>query len=96
MSILENSKRSRYQFEDSEVAPGRGKMHVIDRTGDTEIGWDSTKENEVKIAEGHFEALKKQGYMATRIYKDGKPGDTMTKFDARAEKIIMHPPMVGG
>lgn len=72
------------------------ELVVIDQTGDTKIIWDSTKKDEVDSAKTQFDALKKKGYMAYSVKKNGDKGELLHEFDAEAEKIILAPRMVGG
>lgn len=72
------------------------ELCVLDRTGDTKIIWDSTKKDEVNSAKDQFNSLKKKGYMAYSVKKNGEKGELLHEFDAEAEKIILAPRMVGG
>jgi hypothetical protein len=40
--------------------------------------------------------MKKKGYLAYTVKKNGDPGDVIHEFDPKAGKIIMTPQMVGG
>jgi hypothetical protein len=72
------------------------ELCVLDRTGDTKIIWDSTKKDEVATARKSFDDLKKKGYMAYSVKKNGEKGELLHEFDEEAEKIILAPRMVGG
>jgi hypothetical protein len=72
------------------------EMCVMDRSGDTKTIFDPNNEAEVAAAEATFKALKKKGYMAYRVTGEGGKGEAMHAFDARAGKIILSPPVVGG
>lgn len=72
------------------------ELCVLDRTGDTKIIWDSTKKDEVSNAKRTFDDLKKKGYMAYSVKKNGEKGELLQEFDEEAEKIILAPRMVGG
>lgn len=71
-------------------------MAIMDHTGDTKIMWDMSKKAEVKHAEDTFKKLKKKGYIAYSVKKNGDPGDVLHSFDPKIEKMIMSPPVVGG
>lgn len=71
-------------------------LHVLDHTGDTRIEWDKDNATEVKLAEEHFKALKKKGYLTYRTRRDGSAGEVIQRFDPTAEKIIASPQTVGG
>jgi len=80
-----------------DVAEGKkGEMAVLDRAGDLKTIWDSGKPEEVAIAKKQFEELKKKGYVAYKVKKDGDKGELMKEFDPEAEKVILAPLMQGG
>ncbi len=73
-----------------------GELCAIDHTGDTKLLWDSENEAETQAAEEMFNSLKKKGYLAFAVKKNGDKGEAITKFDPSAEKIILTPPLKGG
>ena len=73
-----------------------GVMCKLDGTGDTKVMWDPQNEDEVEVAEEQFDALIERGFTAYAVKKDGEKGRKITKFDAKAGKIIMVPGMQGG
>jgi hypothetical protein len=73
-----------------------GELRVMDRTGDAKVIWDSTKPDEVAAAKDTYDSLKKKGYMAYAVKKNGDKGELIHEFDQEAEKIILAPRMVGG
>ena len=73
-----------------------GKMCIMDGTGDTKVIWDSKNEVEVEVARATFKKLRKKGYLAYTVNKDGTTGEVITEFDPDAEKIILAPPVAGG
>jgi hypothetical protein len=73
-----------------------GEIAVLDRTGDTKLVWDSAQEDEIDAARKMFDDLKKKGYAAFSVKKNGDKGEVIKKFDPEAEKIIMAPALVGG
>jgi hypothetical protein len=74
----------------------QGQMSVLGKEGDTKVIWDSDQQAEVDAARAQFDALKKKGYAAFNVKKDGEKGSVMKEFDPDAEKIIMALPVVGG
>lgn len=73
-----------------------GTMRIIDRSGDTKIIWDADKKDEVEAAKNTFAELTDKGYIAYEVKKDGEPGEIVKRFDKKAEKLILAPPMQGG
>ena len=73
-----------------------GELAVMDRTGDTKVMWAAENEDEVANAKRTFDDLKKKGYMAYSVKRNGDKGEQVREFDATAEKLIMAPPMQGG
>jgi hypothetical protein len=71
-------------------------MAIMDMTGDTKIMWDMSKKDEVEHAEKTFKKLKKKGYLAYSVKKNGDPGEVLHTFDPKIEKMILSPPVVGG
>lgn len=72
------------------------RMTVLDRTGDTKVEWNPDNKDEVSAAEKQFKDLTKKGYIAFRLYDDGKKGEVLSSFDKFAEKMVLIPPVVGG
>lgn len=73
-----------------------GALHVLDHTGDTKLIWDRKNEDEVEAAKEMFKKLRKKGYLAYTVTKDGSKGEVIKDFDPDAEKIILSPPIAGG
>lgn len=74
-----------------------GVISVLDRTaGDVSVTWDQNSPDEIEQAQATFDSLRKKGHMAYTVDKHGKKGTMITKFDPKAEKIIMAPPLKGG
>lgn len=80
----------------NEAPKSTGEMCILDLTGDTKVIWDSKNEDEVAAAKATFDSLKKKGYLAYSVSKDGSKGEILKEFDASAEKIILSPAMCGG
>jgi hypothetical protein len=72
------------------------EMCVLDRTGDTKIIWDPENADEVETARQTFDKLRKKGYAAYSVKKNGDKGEVIREFDPNAEKLILAPQMVGG
>jgi hypothetical protein len=72
------------------------ELRILNGSGDTKIIWNSDKQAEVDVAERTFDELKKKGYSAFSVKKNGDKDKLITKFEADAEKIILIPPMSGG
>jgi hypothetical protein len=72
------------------------ELVILDHTGDTKIVWDSSKADEVDSARQTFDRLRKKGYAAYSVKRNGDKGEVIREFDPQAEKIILAPPMVGG
>jgi hypothetical protein len=73
-----------------------GQLRILDETGDTKLIWDKQKPDEIEAAEEMFDKLKDKGYKAFRVDDKGDKSGEMKKFDSKAEKIIMVPPMQAG
>ena len=74
----------------------RNELAVMDHTGDTKYMWDKNSPDEIAVAEKTFNKLKKKGYLAYTVKRNGNKGDIIHEFDPKMEKIIMIPPVVGG
>lgn len=72
------------------------EMAILDGTGDTKIIWDPHNKDETDAAKAQFDTLKKKGFIAYTVNKNGDKGEIIKEFDKNAEKIILSPPMVGG
>ena len=83
-------------FDDVEWEEGKIVIAVLDSTGDTKRVWDKNNEDEVEDARASFDRLKKKGYVAFHVGKDGEKTEQMRTFDASAERVIMVPPLAGG
>lgn len=73
-----------------------GEMAIMDLSGDTKVTWDHSKPEEVDAARATFDALRKKGYAAFSVSKDGSKGEQIRTFDPAAERIILAPALVGG
>jgi hypothetical protein len=72
------------------------QMIMLDHTGDTRMMWDPDVKDEVDAAKATFDKMKKKGYLAYTVQKNGEPGEVIQAFDKSAGKIIMTPQLVGG
>jgi hypothetical protein len=75
---------------------GKIAIAVLGSSGDTKKIWDKSNEDEVEDARASYDRLKKKGYLAFSVNKDGSKGEQMTEFDPDAERMIMVPQMQGG
>lgn len=73
-----------------------GTLATLAPEGDLRTTWDSDNAEEVRAARDQFDTLKKKGYLAFKVKRDGEKGDLIQEFDPEAEKIIMSPPVRGG
>jgi hypothetical protein len=73
-------------------------MCTLNKTGDSKLIWDPKNKDEVKAAEDQFDTLTGKGFMAYEVLKSGDKNENkqMKKFNKRAGRIILVPPMVGG
>lgn len=74
----------------------KNTLHVLDHTGDTKVMWSADNPDEVDAAKATFDRLKKKGFLAYSVKKDGSKGEVIREFDKTAERIIMSPQLVGG
>lgn len=74
----------------------KSTLSVLDGTGDSKFMWDADNEDEVIAAGNQFDELKRKGYLAYSVDKDGNKAEVIHEFDPDAEKIIMSPQLVGG
>jgi len=81
---------------DLRTADPQSVLIVLDETGDTKIVWDAEKADEVENARDSFNKLRKRGYAAFAVKRDGSKGAVINEFDPDAEKIILSPPLAGG
>lgn len=68
----------------------------VEHAGDLKMIWDSENDDEIAVLEKQFDELKKKGWNAYSVRKNGEKGRMIKTFDPDAEKIIMAPPMQGG
>jgi hypothetical protein len=74
----------------------QGEMLTMDRTGHTEITWNSDNADEVATARAVFREMRDKGYRAFRTGRRGERGARMDDFDPQAEAIMLVPHMQGG
>jgi hypothetical protein len=72
------------------------ELRIMDATGDMKIIFDPRKPDEVEAARATFNTLKAKGYLAFRVDDAGEKTAAMDKFDPKAGKVILSPPVVGG
>ena len=71
-------------------------LSILGYQGDKRETWDPRNPDEVDSARRTFDDLRKKGYAAHKVKKDGSEGAVITEFDPEAGKIIMLKPMAGG
>lgn len=71
------------------------ELIVMDHTGDSRMSFTPGDAPATQAAMTRFNELMAQGHIA---YKEGSDGEkTLTrKFDATAERITVHPQLIGG
>lgn len=79
-----------------DVPEGAHVLAVLDASGDTRIIWNPDNPDEVANAKRTFDDLKKKGYVAYAVKRDGEKGEVVKGFDPEAEKLILAPQMRGG
>jgi hypothetical protein len=88
MTVVETSR-------DAMRMVGRHTMRVIDTSGDSHISWDPANASEVAAAQGHFNRLRDDGYLAYRV-EGAERGEVIREFDPGTAEIIMSPQLQGG
>ena len=85
-------------FKNKQVSIGKtGIMHLLNDSGDWKHEWDSENKTEVEQMRKTFDHnVKDKGFAAFRIDKDGTRRDQIHKFDPKAERIVLVPPITGG
>lgn len=73
-----------------------GEIRALCTDGDNKVIWDPSNEDEVEVAKMMFDKLKKKDYKAYNVDKKGEPSKEIKKFNPKAGKIIMTPPVGGG
>jgi len=72
------------------------QMSTLDPSGDTTMNWDASLPDEVEPARAHFTAMRKKGYLAYRLDRDGNRGEVIREFNPEHERIMLTPPLAGG
>lgn len=77
-----------------------GKISYLDRSGHTEVAWDTEAPNTVIAARQEFDRLLRGGYIAYAMDKDSPTGrftgTVIRSFDPLLEDIVMVPQLQGG
>jgi hypothetical protein len=71
-------------------------LRIMNETGDLKMTWSADNEDEVNAAREQFDAMKKKGFLAYKVKRDGSKGEVIRSFDPEAEMIIMSKPLAGG
>lgn len=73
-----------------------GELCELSSLGDVKTIWSKDNDDEIEAAREQFNKLKKKGYLAFKVKKDGDKGEMVDKFEEEAEKYILTPPVRGG
>lgn len=80
----------------SDVPEGGGVLVELNHTGDTRTVWNPDNAEEVAAVRATFDSLRRKGFQAFSVGRDGEKDRVLTEFDPRAGKIIMAPAVAGG
>lgn len=84
-------------MEDTGVLEVNSTLFVMDKNeGDQRLQWNRKNDEQVNQARARFDELKARGYTAYKVDANGRRGEVINEFDPNAQRIIMHPQMVGG
>ena len=78
------------------MMPDDIEIAVMGKEGDVKTIWNPKNEDEVENARKTFNDMKKKGYVAFKVAKDGGQGEQMTEFDPEAAKMILMVPAFQG
>ena len=73
-----------------------GEMRALNSDGDQKVIWDPDNEDEVEVAKMTFVKLTAKDFLAYSVDKKGDKKKQIKKFDPKAGKIILIPPIAGG
>lgn len=81
-----------------------GVLRIMSSQGDTTLTWDPEVQDEVEKVEKSFDDHRLKGFMGYRTIASNaaiadRPqvkGETITKFDPKADEIVMTVPLRGG
>lgn len=77
----------------------QGTLHILDRSGDTELAWDTEVKNgplDPEYVEAEFNRLVRQGYLLFGTRPDGT-NERIQQFDpSKYSKVTASPMFVGG
>lgn len=74
-----------------------GTMNLLGRVGDWKHEWDPANAKEVDQMRKTFNHnVQDKGFKAFRLDEKGNKGTQMKKFDPKAKRIVLVPPMAGG
>ena len=73
------------------------KICVLDGTGHTEAAtWEQGNPDSLAIASQTFDRLKREGYAAFALTKEGETVGALQEFDSDVEEITFLRPFAGG
>jgi hypothetical protein len=78
------------------MLPDDIEIAVMGKEGDVKTIWNPKNADEVENARKTFNDMKKKGYLAFKVAKDGEKGEQMTEFDPDAAKMILMVPAFQG
>lgn len=74
-----------------------GQMRVMGEVGDWKHEWNPDNPKEVDQMRKTFEHnVDDKGFKAFRLDEKGRRGEQIYKFDPKAARIVLVPPMAGG
>ena len=73
-----------------------GELRFLSKNGDTKVIWNPDNKDEVKAARNQFDELKDKKFKAFEVDKEGNKGKQIYRFNEKAGRIIMVPPLAGG
>lgn len=83
--------------ENDKQTKKKSEMKVLGRRGDTALSWDINNDKEVDAAREMFDKrVKEDHWSAFKETIKYEKGERIEKFDPKAERIILVPPIAGG
>ncbi len=72
-----------------------GQLRIMGTDGDKRIAWDTADKAQTKVAQDHFDALIKAGYVAYRA-DSTEVSAPIKSFVPEAQKVVMFRSLAGG
>ena len=73
----------------------KGKMTILNHSGDLEQTWESDNDSQVAEAEKKYKEMVAQGYQAFAL-EDGGVATRLDSFDKEQQEVILVPLLYGG